>query len=74
MKPKDVNTQIFSGVPSGWDQNDTMSFNFYEVQVAGIDYEVVEVDYETGIVRCYNGDDVIAKYAIKATLEPITES
>lgn len=77
MKPKDVNEQLVGEVED-WDQNDSFSFTFYKVEVGGQLYDNVNVDYEQGVVDCYSVEDaatgrITKSYAIKATLEEITE-
>lgn len=70
MKPKDVIKQIITNDPSGWDENDTMSFQFYDAEVNGVVYSAVGIDFENGFVECYDEDGkVIKKFSIKTTLE-----
>lgn len=71
MIPKDCNKQIISNEPSAWDVVDTMHFQFENCVVEGVSYAVVEIDYANGKVVCF--DNVNKTYAIKVTLEPVTE-
>lgn len=73
MKPVDCIEQIISNEPSGWDEADTMSFQFYDAEVNGTEYASVTIAFNYGKVECKNeAGDILAQYAIKVTLEPIT--
>lgn len=73
MISKDVIEQLIGPIES-WDQMDTMAFVIYNVTHEGKTYPSANVNFEKGVVEFYNeDDDVVLKFAIKATLEPITE-
>jgi hypothetical protein len=69
MIPTDVIEQLI-GESSGWDQQDTMAFSFYDVWKDDTRYPCVFVDLEKGIVYD-NDDNVVRTFAIKATLETV---
>ena len=74
MKPTDVIKQLI-GDASGWDQHDLLSFSFYDVVRDGITYPAVSVCLDAGVVEFFNADnEVVLKFAIKATLEPLLKS
>lgn len=71
MKPEDVIQQL-CGKSTAWDQADTLCFVLYEAEkFSGKD---VNVNFEEGVLEVIEEDGSInQKFAIQATLVPITE-
>lgn len=76
MKPQDVNEQLVGTNLDCWDIQDTFAFTYYKARNPVTGEEVMaDVDYAQGTVKFWDVDNetVTHKFAIKATLEPITE-
>lgn len=66
MKTLDCIKQLITNEPTGWDSNDTFSFSLYDAEFEGVTYASISIDYEAGVLECYDSDNnIIVKRALK---------